>query len=230
MTVSLVDLGDAGRPLPPLSVHRPALRRFFVGRLGSPARAEDATQETLTRAWQRRHSLRDPDLLVPWLFGIARHVVKEERRRGLREQSRHAPLPDESEDGNLPSPGPNPEQLYLAHEADQRAAEVVARLSPARQQALLLRIDDELGYPEIAARLGWTLPKVKNELHRARLLLKAALAVTLALLPIFALRPATPVEGNAELLACFGEAPAAELSCEPLPVLTCNPDDPTWCE
>ena len=33
----------------------------------------------------------------------------------------------------------------------------------------MLRLDHGLGYPEIAEHMGWSLQKVKNEIHRARI-------------------------------------------------------------
>ena len=42
--------------------------------------------------------------------------------------------------------------------------------------ALVLRIDHGLAYEEIASLMGWSLQKVKNEIHRARLQLRASLA------------------------------------------------------
>jgi RNA polymerase sigma-70 factor (ECF subfamily) len=42
-----------------------------------------------------------------------------------------------------------------------------------------MRIDHDLGYGEIAEAMGWTLQKVKNEIHRARLQLRARLATYL---------------------------------------------------
>ncbi|HYH98469.1 sigma factor-like helix-turn-helix DNA-binding protein, partial [Hyalangium sp.] len=45
-----------------------------------------------------------------------------------------------------------------------------------RRSALLLRIDHGLPYEEIAQVMGWSLPKVKNEIHRARLQLRERLA------------------------------------------------------
>jgi RNA polymerase sigma-70 factor (ECF subfamily) len=44
-----------------------------------------------------------------------------------------------------------------------------------RRKALLLRVQDERDYPEIARCFGWSRAKVKNELHRARLQLRRSL-------------------------------------------------------
>jgi hypothetical protein len=52
------------------------------------------------------------------------------------------------------------------------------KLGVERRNALLLRVDEELGYDEIAARMGWSLAKVKNEIHRARVDLRALVAAS----------------------------------------------------
>src|SRR4029079_1637072 len=54
------------------------------------------------------------------------------------------------------------------------------RLPPPRRAALLLRIDQDLDYPEIAEVMGWALHKVKNEIHRARIAIRSALRGDLA--------------------------------------------------
>jgi RNA polymerase sigma-70 factor, ECF subfamily len=52
----------------------------------------------------------------------------------------------------------------------------IADLTEERRAALLMRIDHGLGYSEIASAMGWSLQKVKNEIHRARLQLRRSLA------------------------------------------------------
>ena len=81
--------------------------------------------------------------------------------------------------GGLQELGPGPEAALLGAEADRLLAEALGTLSEERRTALLLRIDHGLGYPEIAAALGWTLAKVKNEIHRSRLLLRERLGAYL---------------------------------------------------
>ena len=60
-------------------------------------------------------------------------------------------------------------------EADRVLATALQSLSEDRRAALLLRIDHDLGYGDIATAMGWPLQKVKNEIHRARLQLREQL-------------------------------------------------------
>ena len=132
------------------------------GGLGEPAGVVDA-------------QLRDEERLLPWLMGIARRVCLEDgRRRRVLEPVGGA---EESEaHGQVGPAPPTPEELLLDRELEGLLGAALATLREERRAALLLRVDHGLAYEEIAAVMGWTLPKVKNEIHRARLQLRAHLA------------------------------------------------------
>ncbi len=148
--------------------HAPAVRRFLRDLCPGIAAADEATQETFVRAHARLGALRDGDRLIGFLLGIARRVALEEGRR-LR---RVAPpeLAETMADGR-----PDPERALAGRQADAALAAALLTLSEERRAALLLRVDHELPYEEIASVLDWSLPKVKNEIHRARLELRARL-------------------------------------------------------
>lgn len=147
----------------------PAVRRFCRDLLRDAPAADEATQETFVRAFDKVAALRQEDRLLAWLLGIARRVCFEHHRRSRREAERH----DDSEAAALGCAAPfTPETAAL----DREAADVVHRgmraLSADRQAALLLRFDHGLGYAEIATAMGWSVAKAKVEVHRARLLLR----------------------------------------------------------
>jgi RNA polymerase sigma-70 factor (ECF subfamily) len=149
----------------------PGVRRFLGDLLRDDAAADEATQETFVRAYRHLADLREAERLASWLFGIARHVAHEQLRvRRRRERGAEEALAD------LPDRAPGPEGLLLGAESEQLLADALGRLSEDRRAALVLRLDHGLGYEAIAAALSWSLPKVKNEIHRARLELRARLA------------------------------------------------------
>jgi RNA polymerase sigma-70 factor (ECF subfamily) len=154
--------------------HAPAVRRFLGDLLRDADAADEATQETFVRAHNRLGTLRDDEKLRPRLFGIARFVFHET----LRARRRDAELPPEAVPEALPQP--TPEALLLGEEADRQLRSALAHLGEERRAALLLRIDHGLDYDEICAVMGWNLAKVKNEIHRARLELRARLAAFIA--------------------------------------------------
>jgi RNA polymerase sigma-70 factor, ECF subfamily len=166
--------GDAAAFRALFEHHAPIVWRFLKDSFRDAAAADEATQETFVRAHTRLTSLRDEDRLSSWLLGIARRVFLETRRvRGIR-----VDLDGEETEGLLGAelPSPTPEDLLLDHETEVLLAEALGHLREERRAALLLRIDHGLPYEEIASVMGWTIPKVKNEIHRARLQLREHLA------------------------------------------------------
>ena len=151
------------------------VRRFLRDLLREDAAADEATQETFVRAHRLLSGLRDEDRLASWLLGIARNVAMEQLRA-----RRKARAGDDEATSELPDLSPSPEALLLGRESDRVLGEALAELDEERRAALLLRIDHGLGYDDIAGRLGWPLAKVKNEIHRARLELRAHLGKYLA--------------------------------------------------
>ena len=150
----------------------PGVRRFLGDLLRDDAAADEGTQETFVRAHQRLSTLSECGKLQGWLFGIARMVFLEQIRRKRRD----AVPPEPPEESLATDAGPSPEAVLLSAESDRMLDGALAGLSEERRSALLMRIDHGLGYGEIASAMGWSLQKVKNEIHRARLQLRTHLA------------------------------------------------------
>jgi RNA polymerase sigma-70 factor, ECF subfamily len=155
--------------------HAPAVQRFLRDLIGCPAAAADATQETFVRAFRRLDSLRDQDRLAPWLFGIARNVSLEARRARRVRARVIATSDDKLEAISAASHAVTPESELLGREAAEIIGRALERLSEDRRALLLLRLDHGLAYEEIAAAMGFSLAKVKVEIHRARLVLREEL-------------------------------------------------------
>lgn len=151
--------------------HVVGVRRFLRDLLRHSDLADDATQETFARAHAQLVKLTDHDRFKPWVLGVARNVAFEARR--VRQ---HDVLGDE-DDGTPAAviPSPDPERVLLDAELEKHFAQALGTLSENRRAALLMRLDHGLGYEDIAAAFGWSIPTVKNEIHRARLKLRAHL-------------------------------------------------------
>ena len=154
----------------------PGVRRFLGDLLRDDVAADEGTQETFVRAHHRLGTLEAPGKLQGWLFGIARMVFFEQ----LRRKRRNGPPIEPADEMTQIDRAPSPEALLLSAESDRMLDGAIAALTEERRAALLMRIDHGLGYSEIAAAMGWSLQKVKNEIHRARLQLRARLAEYLA--------------------------------------------------
>ena len=152
--------------------HAPAILRFLTGLLGDGTAAADATQETFVRAFRRLDTLRDAERIAPWLFGIARKVSQEHRRAGRRRSK--VLVPGTEHDDEAPDPL-TPEAELMGREALLVVEQALARLSEDRRAMLLLRLDHGLAYEDIATLMGFSLAKVKVEIHRARATLREEL-------------------------------------------------------
>lgn len=143
------------------------VRRFLGDLLKDSSAADEATQETFVRAHALLGRLKDRVRLQGFLLGIARNVAFEHHRRGPT-------MEYVEDDGAIEAvlPAPDPERLMLDRELELQFADALAALKPERRAALLMRVDHGLAYEEIAEAMGWSLPTVKNEIHRARLKLR----------------------------------------------------------
>ncbi len=146
-----------------------AVRRFLHSLLRDRDRADEATQETFVRAHRQLGSLRTTDRWRSWLFGVARRVSLEQLRRDRRDRGSLHAVPEQADRA------PNPEAALIGRESDLLIERALEQLDEDRRAALLLRLDHGLDYDSIGEVLGWPLSKVKNEIHRARLALRAAI-------------------------------------------------------
>ena len=144
------------------------MRRFLKDVMRDSAAADEATQETFVRAHSLLPRLEQRSRVKAWLLGIARNVAFEHRRT-LRDD---VELDDAEAPIEAVIPSPDPEQLLLDRELERHFDTALGKLSAHRRAALVLRLDHGLAYEEIAALMGWTLPMVKNEIHRARVSLR----------------------------------------------------------
>ena len=133
------------------------LARRLLGR----ARADEATQEVYLRAWRGLASWRGEASVATWLHSLARNTLINLAARAELQLT---------EDG--------PEELSAAHaRPDLRLEleEAIAALPDGARAIFVLHDVEGLAHEEIAARLGLAVGTSKSQLHRARLLLRAAL-------------------------------------------------------
>lgn len=147
--------------------HAQSVNRFTMDLLGNASSAEEATQETFFRAHTLLPRLRDSVRLKAFLLGIARNVCFEQRRLG---PTLDATVDDEGVEAVIP--GPDPLGVLMDAEMEGHFNEALTSLKPQRRAALLMLMDHGLSYDEIADALNWSIPTVKNEIHRARLSLR----------------------------------------------------------
>jgi len=167
--------------------HRGELLVHCYRMLGSLHDAEDAVQETFTRAWQYRESFRGDASLRAWLYRIATnasldHIGRDRRRAeaaGLEtEASSNEPgkLAEVTWLEPIPDRLLGPDALVLTKENIELAfLTLIQLLTPQQRAALLLR--DVLGWSakETAELLEISVAAVNSALQRARVTLRAHL-------------------------------------------------------
>lgn len=145
------------------------LLRFLARNLGDGADSQDLAQEVFLRVLR----IDDPDLIRhprAYLYRVAINVIQEWRLRArrypLQDSFDYTEIPDERE----------PAADLEARERSQRVNAAIASLPPAYRAVLMLRVNQDLTYNEVAERLGMTPRMVKRHLIKAYARLRERLA------------------------------------------------------
>lgn len=148
--------------------------------LGSPADAEDATQEAFVRAFTSLASFRGDSQFGTWLYRVAVNACHDELRRRKRERVDDlGAAPARARPG---AAGTDPERMVERAEVHDLVGRALADLPAEYRAAVVLRDLHDLSYEEIADALGVAVGTVKSRIHRGRQLLRSRLA-ELELLP-----------------------------------------------
>jgi len=124
--------------------------------------AADATVETFMVVWRRIGDVPDGDDALPWLYGVSRRVLANQRR-GLRRKIRL----DHKLSGFGSEPEPSPEAVIVRGSEIQEVLDAFDRLKPSDQELLRLAEWEELPHAEIAEALGINRTAVDQRIHRA---------------------------------------------------------------
>lgn len=138
------------------------LYRVAWSYLSNDRDVEDAVQDALIKAWEKRGSLRSTDKFRPWLMQILVNQCKNLLRK--RRKISFYPLEENAVSVELPQ-----DALYLR--------EAVARLKPELRTAVVLYYLDGYTTKDIAAALGCPEGTIKTRLHSAKKQLKSILLV-----------------------------------------------------
>jgi RNA polymerase sigma-70 factor (ECF subfamily) len=104
--------------------------------------------------------------LSTWLFGIARNVARESLRARAR-ASRHVDLEDKSV-LDLSDNEPVPVERLLSKELNELIRLALNALDEDKRVVFTLKVFHQCSYEEIAGITGFSLAKLKTDLHRAR--------------------------------------------------------------
>ena len=162
--------------------YTPGIYNLARRMLGNDADAEDVTQNVLMQVVRKLDTFRGESAFPTWLHRVTVNAALSHRqKRASQEKNRIAdPLDLFLENGSHGKPVKPwsilPEQEVLDRESQDLVEQAIAGLPEIYRDVYVLADVEELPNSEIAEMLSLSIPAVKSRLHRARLLLRDALA------------------------------------------------------
>lgn len=147
--------------------------RFIYGMVGRRDLAEELTQETFMGAYKNIGSLRDDAKLSSWLYGIARNVTHKSFRSnqgGIDADIDQTSITEQTKGDEL-----EPDNQLLNKERHQAILSALKRLDEDKRLAFTLKVLQQKSYQEIAEITGYSVPKLKTDVHRAKVEMRGLL-------------------------------------------------------
>lgn len=141
----------------------------YARRRTGPEEAADLVSETFLVAWRRSADVPSEPHTLPWLYGVARHVLANQRRSTKRRGRLRDRLAAQFVERTEP-----PADLGDAERAD-RVATAMRTLSDDDAEILRLVAWEGMSPTEIAVVLGIEPNAARQRLHRARVRLRKQL-------------------------------------------------------
>jgi RNA polymerase sigma-70 factor (ECF subfamily) len=156
------------------SVEKPLIN-FLLRYVGERHVAEDLFQETFVRVVRSVRDFKPDASLSTWIFTIARNLALDHLK--ARRRHRETPLDGTaSEEGGRVlyfkdvlrvAEGGEPAARAEASEDERRVSEALGKLSPAKREALVLRVYAGLPYADVARVVDAPIGTVKFRIHEA---------------------------------------------------------------
>ena len=148
------------------AVHHAAILGYALRRTGNADDAADVIAETFLTAWRRIDDIPAGEAARPWLYGVARRVLANQRRGDQRRSALGERLRSELAAERFPrEPPPGLDGVAAA----------LRRLGDTDREILTLAAWEGLDAGQIAVVIGCSRNAARIRLHRARRRLAAAL-------------------------------------------------------
>ena len=125
--------------------------------------ADDAAADVFAVAWRRRADLPSGSDALPWLYGVARNVVKDHWRGSRRRRNLVTKISGRRD------PGPrSPEDVVVEQDDYRTVRAALDGLSELDQEVLRLSAWEGLTYSQIATAIDSSLAAVEKRIARAK--------------------------------------------------------------
>jgi RNA polymerase sigma-70 factor (ECF subfamily) len=157
--------------------HRNACLKRATLMIHNRCDAEDEVQNAFWKAFQRLDQFRGEGSFAAWL----NRIVENQCLMRIREaRNSHFVYLDESNESNvrmeLVGQSADPEDELGVEEVVALLRREVSRIPPLLRNVMLLRDLDQIPMPDVAVRLGLSVPAAKSRLMRARMELRSRIA------------------------------------------------------
>ncbi len=156
------------------ATYHPQVFGYLLRRCERVEDAADAIAETFLVVWRRSDELPAGEEVRPWLYGVARRVLANQRRSAQRRSA----LAERLEAEMTARPMPLDLVGDTADETDIALRQALGALSEEDREILTLEAWEELRPAEIAVALGCSPGAARTRLHRARQHLREMLEVS----------------------------------------------------
>ena len=161
--VRAVQAGDGDAFAELFRRHYRGVRKACARRFNNPVEADELTQATFVRAFERIDQCRGDRYFGPWVRVIAHSLCMDAFRAQARVEPREQPLTGRRD--HRPN---EPEESLLTRERAAEVHEALDALPDRQRRAVIARDWEGLRPGEIADRLGLTVGAVDSLLLRAR--------------------------------------------------------------
>ncbi len=166
--MSLVAAGDDEALRQLVDRHHPRLVGYLRAEVGSQTTAEELAMEVFVRLHRAASRWRPEAKLSTYLIHIAHNLVLNEWRRKSRKPT--------STLESAPEPGDaSHESARKVVELEESFQRAVSQLPPEQRTAILLLVQQDLPYEDIALAMEAPVSSVKTWIHRARTRLRELL-------------------------------------------------------
>lgn len=145
--------------------HAKLIFNYCFRRIGDRETARELLQVVFLEAWRRRSKELPPDKVLPWLYGIATNVVRNQRRSEHRFAAALSRLPSATAEPDFADRAV--ERLDYERQAG-KAISLLHTLPKREQDVFVLCVGMELSYEDAAFALDIPIGTVRSRLSSAR--------------------------------------------------------------